>query len=398
MKHRISCGLTGAMRGMKLAQQPFHVVLLGVAHAAQRHDGGLAGVVAGFGGQVLAEFAAGRRACRRRTGWPPCIPSGRPLPAASRPGPADAARPGSGRSGGRTLRARRHSAPRAPAARPMPTASAAIRMFRVQAVQDVLEATAFLADPVGHGDGQPVDEQHVRVHGLATHFLDLPDFHLGPVQVRIEQRQALGGLVHLRQRVVRASSSILCATWAVEIQILRPWTTYCRPGARPACPAWWCPARRPARSRRSRPFRGRRSGAAASGGAGRRRRTPPPDSARRCSCGRPTRRQSPRRTRRWSASSAPPRSCPGRRRRIPAAWRCPASRRGPGRRAAARESRLRGRAPASIRRDSVHRCETARSACWSGVNSKSIWRSWGSGESGERATPRANRASMAASS
>src|SRR6266436_3599782 len=64
----------------------------------------------------------------------------------------------------------------------------------VHAVQDVLEASALLADAVGLGNAQAVDEQHVRIDGMAT--------------------DASG--------VVRVRISILSATCAVEIHALRP--------------------------------------------------------------------------------------------------------------------------------------------------------------------------------
>ncbi|MEA3220786.1 MAG: hypothetical protein OZX49_01901 [Immundisolibacter sp.] len=63
--------------------------------------------------------------------------------------------------------------------------------LRIQAVQQVTKALAFLADAVLHGDFQAVDEHLVRVHALAAHFLDLAHLHPGAVQVAVEQRQAV---------------------------------------------------------------------------------------------------------------------------------------------------------------------------------------------------------------
>ncbi|MNY14230.1 hypothetical protein D3C86_1473990 [compost metagenome] len=67
-------------------------------------------------------------------------------------------------------------------------------------MQDVLKPPAFLANAIGHRDAQAVDEQHVRIHGLAAHFFDLAHFDLFTVQVGIEERQTLGGFFHLGQR------------------------------------------------------------------------------------------------------------------------------------------------------------------------------------------------------
>jgi hypothetical protein len=50
--------------------------------------------------------------------------------------------------------------------------------LRVQAVEQGFEALAFIADTVFERDLQPIDEQLVRVHGLARHLLDLVRAHM----------------------------------------------------------------------------------------------------------------------------------------------------------------------------------------------------------------------------
>ena len=52
----------------------------------------------------------------------------------------------------------------------------------IEAVQDVVEALALLADAIGRRHRQFLDEQHVRIHRLAAHFLDLAHFDVAPVE------------------------------------------------------------------------------------------------------------------------------------------------------------------------------------------------------------------------
>ena len=112
------------------------------------------------------------------------------------------------------------------AARPSPTASARDQdALGVHAVQDVFEAPALLADAVGDRHRQLVDEQLVRVDGLAAHLLDLAHLDAAAVEIGVEQAQAFGRRFTSSSGVVRASSSILSATCAVEIQIFWPSTT-----------------------------------------------------------------------------------------------------------------------------------------------------------------------------
>ncbi|MNY23978.1 hypothetical protein D3C86_1576660 [compost metagenome] len=67
-------------------------------------------------------------------------------------------------------------------------------------MQDVLEASALLANAVRRRHHQAVDEQHVRVHGAAAHLVDLAHLDVLAVQRRVEQAQALRGLGHGFQR------------------------------------------------------------------------------------------------------------------------------------------------------------------------------------------------------
>ena len=58
--------------------------------------------------------------------------------------------------------------------------------FGIQAVQDVAEALAFLADAVALGDEQAVDEDGVAVHRLAAHLRDAPHLDLAAVEVGVK--------------------------------------------------------------------------------------------------------------------------------------------------------------------------------------------------------------------
>ena len=62
----------------------------------------------------------------------------------------------------------------------------------VEAVQQIVEALAFLADAVLERHLQAVDEDLVGVDRLAAHLVDLGDLDLGAVEVGVEQRQAVG--------------------------------------------------------------------------------------------------------------------------------------------------------------------------------------------------------------
>src|SRR3546814_4190001 len=64
----------------------------------------------------------------------------------------------------------------------------------VEAVEDIGEALAFLADPVLFGNEQPIDEDRVRIHGLAAHFRDEMDVDLAAIEIGIEDGDAVGGL------------------------------------------------------------------------------------------------------------------------------------------------------------------------------------------------------------
>ena len=62
----------------------------------------------------------------------------------------------------------------------------------VQPVEQDLEAAAFLADAVLGGHRQRLDEQHVRVDGLAAHLRDLADLDACAIESRVEQREPVG--------------------------------------------------------------------------------------------------------------------------------------------------------------------------------------------------------------
>ena len=59
----------------------------------------------------------------------------------------------------------------------------------IHAVQDVLEALALLADAIGLGHRQRVEEHLVRVDRVPAHLLDLAHLDVLAVEVGIEQRQ-----------------------------------------------------------------------------------------------------------------------------------------------------------------------------------------------------------------
>src|SRR5437867_6515424 len=69
--------------------------------------------------------------------------------------------------------------------------------LRVEPVQNVAEALAFLPDPVFHRDAKPVDEHLVGIHALAAQLLDLADFDLRAVQVRVEETESFRTLAFL---------------------------------------------------------------------------------------------------------------------------------------------------------------------------------------------------------
>ena len=70
----------------------------------------------------------------------------------------------------------------------------------IHAVQDVFEALALLADPVGHRHRQRVDEQLVGVDGAPSHLRDFPDIDVAAVEVGVEQAQAFGAARDLIER------------------------------------------------------------------------------------------------------------------------------------------------------------------------------------------------------
>ena len=67
-------------------------------------------------------------------------------------------------------------------------------------MQDVFEALALLADAVGDRHRQRVDEQLVGVDGAAAHLRDFADIDVAPVEVGVEQAQAIGAARDLFER------------------------------------------------------------------------------------------------------------------------------------------------------------------------------------------------------
>ena len=75
------------------------------------------------------------------------------------------------------------------------------------------------------GISKSVEEQLVGIDGLAAHLLDLVHRDALAVEVGVEQAQALRSASSTSSSgVVRASSRILSATCAVEIQTFWPLT------------------------------------------------------------------------------------------------------------------------------------------------------------------------------
>src|SRR3981081_435714 len=62
----------------------------------------------------------------------------------------------------------------------------------IEAVQDVGKTLALLADPVGLRNEQAVDEDGIGIDRLAAHFRNAVNIGLGPVEVGVEDRDAVG--------------------------------------------------------------------------------------------------------------------------------------------------------------------------------------------------------------
>ena len=92
-------------------------------------------------------------------------------------------------------------------------------------MQQGAETLAFLADAVFLRHLHVLEEHHVRVDRVAAHFVDQPHLGMRAVEVGVEQGQPMGWRFTLSSGVVRASSRILLATCAVEVQILVPLMT-----------------------------------------------------------------------------------------------------------------------------------------------------------------------------
>lgn len=59
---------------------------------------------------------------------------------------------------------------------------------------------------------------------MPAHLVNLADLDPGTIEVGDKERQPFSLALHVAQGVVRASSIILLATWATEIQIFSPLT------------------------------------------------------------------------------------------------------------------------------------------------------------------------------
>ena len=64
----------------------------------------------------------------------------------------------------------------------------------VQAVEDVLESLALLADAIFDRNAQIIDENLIRVYALPSHFLDLSHLDTLSIEIGIKERQATGSL------------------------------------------------------------------------------------------------------------------------------------------------------------------------------------------------------------
>src|SRR5438552_18041806 len=63
----------------------------------------------------------------------------------------------------------------------------------IEAVQNIGKALALLADPVGVRDKEPVDEDGIGIDRLAAHFRNSMHLDLRPLEVGVENRDAVGG-------------------------------------------------------------------------------------------------------------------------------------------------------------------------------------------------------------
>jgi hypothetical protein len=61
--------------------------------------------------------------------------------------------------------------------------------LRIQAVQKIIKALAFLADAVLLGHAQPVDEDLVRIDRVPAHLVDQPHLDLAAVEIGKKQRK-----------------------------------------------------------------------------------------------------------------------------------------------------------------------------------------------------------------
>ena len=197
----------------RLAQVALDVEFLGVAHAAVGHQRGFARLEARLAGEILggvgldAARLAGvverGRLERHQVGGFELHPAGGErmldrLVLADRPVEHDALL---GVGGGLAQR-------RAAKADALGADQDALG---IHAVQDVFEALALFADPVGHRHRQRVDEQLVGVDGAASHLRDFADIDVAAVEVGVEQAQASVGARLLLDRRGPGDERILLA-------------------------------------------------------------------------------------------------------------------------------------------------------------------------------------------
>src|SRR3546814_7224579 len=97
--------------------------------------------------------------------------------------------------------------------------SSDLHALGIEAVQDDLEALAFLADAVCVGNEQVFDEKHVRIDRVTTHLVNQPHFDLAAVEVGVEQGQTVGLALDLirseehtseLQSIMRIQYDVIC--------------------------------------------------------------------------------------------------------------------------------------------------------------------------------------------
>ena len=188
------CGVTGAIQLMSdSAEETLDMHFLGVAETAVGDHGPLARTLASFGGEVFG--GVGFRSTRLIVVVEPGGPEGHePRRLEFRPALGQGVLDGlvladrtakdfafCGIGGGAVKRFLsnadsfgRHKNP-----------------LGVETVQQVSEALAFLADPISDGHGHVVEENLVGVHCMPAHLLDLGNLDVVPIEVGVEETDAI---------------------------------------------------------------------------------------------------------------------------------------------------------------------------------------------------------------